>query len=1194
MLDKGCLEFIFSATLNLKRFILSWSLLMSRNRFSSFFCLLLLVPLVAHAQFAQRGSLEGFVFDSTGAAVPGAQVTLLDLAQKATEKAVTDGSGHFVFSNIAAGQYQLSASRDGFKTEQSAPIAVNIGSTVRYDFKLTVGQVAESVTVTGTMAALETGQADVNTNVSQRQMEQLPLNGRNFTSIAALTPGVSTTPQANINPGGTFAVGSNFSSGGVAFTTGGLVQGSRDNGFYVNGVNITENYESSTSYEPSVEALGEGTIQVADFSAANGHDISTLSMQTKGGASTFHGSAYDYIENDAMNATNPFDKAESLLVLGTPAVKPTLRRNQFGGGVGGPVYIPHILTFLKDKAFFFANYENFIERDGSEPVYTSVPSAAERTGDFSELLSGPSPLQLYNPFFTTYDANGYSTRPAIPNNRLDLATRPDGSPLLSPASAPLLNIYPLPNVQGAPSYQPNYATTYSPGFSVYHFDTRFDAHITAKDNVFVTWSKSHGTQSNNGGIPPTDLTVSDVDDRAYLVTVNYAHVFLPNLTNEFIFGIGNGALVTLTPGEINTLNGSSNPFNQIFQNTGNGITQGALALDVYNYESPGFNEVFRAENQTFQISDNVDFTHGRHTFTAGLNYFRKGEYDWDFIRFVTFGEGSYNAGFPRQEFSSGGYNQSYAGGDGMADLVMGLPQVIHQRYNFAGGDATAPELNVVFPYWGMYVNDKFQVSPKLTLSAGLRYDLNIPLYARNNLCCAIYSPTSDGGVLKVPGIATGVPQHFLSAQKTDFAPRLSLAYNPTPRLVMRAGYGLFYDAGASQIAGALGNALNGIPGYFVGNEISNVTEGLPSDTPALGISQIFPTEPALQPGEYPVSTGTGQGYFGDGAEQAIYYYDQKSTTLPYYQRYIADVQQAVGAHDTLTFSYIGAQGRKGSNYVNINLPAYATGWPTINAFNAARPHNAGRFSDIYVQRPTLNSHYNAGVVQYQHVFSKGFQLMSNYTWGKTVSDYPWISNLSGVTGFQYPNLHNRGESQFSHRNRFVISGIWEPVYGATWSRWAKLPLTGWRLSGIATAESGDALTVVNTATTAADHAGPDELNLSGSPNLGHSQKTLFQQFNTANFSTPQEGIRGNSGLGTVRGPGQENVDLSLAKTFPIYDRFHAEFRADAFNALNHTQWNAVQTVYPYAVVGNYGNIPFGEAAGAREARIMQVGLKLAF
>ena len=172
-------------------------------------------------------------------------------------------------------------------------------------------------------------------------------------------------------------------------------------------------------------------------------------------------------------------------------------------------------------------------------MYASVPSAAERNGDFSELLTGNSPLQLYNPFYTTYDSNGYSTRPIVNNNRLDLASKPNGSPLFDPSSASLLALYPEPNIPNTPSYLPNYATFQNLGFSNYHLDTRFDAHLTERDSVFVSWSRSHGTNNNSGNIAPSQLYISNVDDRANLVTMNYAHVFRPTLTNEFILGIGN-------------------------------------------------------------------------------------------------------------------------------------------------------------------------------------------------------------------------------------------------------------------------------------------------------------------------------------------------------------------------------------------------------------------------------------------------------------------------------------------------------------------------------------------------------------------------------------------------------------------------------------------------------------------------------
>jgi hypothetical protein len=1172
----------------LKRFILE-AVLNRTKGFVVWIAVLLAVftPRLSFGQFAQRGGVEGIVTDSSGAVIPDATVTLLDLEQKTTKSSTTDANGHYSFAEVTAGTYEVTASHAGFETTKSSTITVNLGRSARYDLKLNIGAQTETVTVDSSTAVMETGQANLNTNVTEKQFEQLPLNGRNFTSVAALAPGVATEPQQNINPGGTFSVGAQFASGGVAFTTGGLVEGSRDNGFYVNGVNITDNYETSLSYEPSVEALSTGTLQVADFSAANGHDFSTLSMQTKGGSSTFHGQAYDFIENDAFNATNPFDKAFAGYSGSDNFTKPTLRRNQFGGGVGGPVYIPKFLTGLRNKAFFFANYENFIESDGNQPVYQSVPSAAERTGDFSELLGGPNPLQLYNPFFTTYDPNGFSSRPIVPNNRLDLAKRPDGTAVFDSASQALMNLYPLPNISGAPSSQVNYATTQKLGFSVYHFDSRFDFNATSKDNIFVTYSKSHGTNDNSGNLPPSQLYVSNVDDYAYLLTANYAHVFTSTLVNEFIFGIGDAALQTVAPDQISYLNSDANPFNKVFQNTGSGITRGVLQMQVDNYASPGFSQVFRAENKILQFSDNVSWTKHRHTLSIGGNYFRKSEFDWDFARYVDF----------QQKFSTGGSLQNYEGGDAMADLAMGLPELIHQRYNFQGGDATSPELDVTFPYWGFYVNDKFAVTPRLTFTIGLRYDLSIPLYANNNLCCAIYNPTSDGGTLKLPGLASGVPQHYLSTPKKDFAPRVSFAYNLDRSTVLRAGYAIFYDVGATQISNEVGNALNGVPGYFSGDEITNVTKGAPSDTPVLGLSNIFQVPPPLTPGNYPVSTGQGQGYFGDGYYSTVYYYDQHSTPLPYYQRFMMDLQHEITPRDTFTLSYLGAQGRKGSNYININLPAYQTNWPTQNAFNAARPNNAGRFGDIFVQRPTLNSFYNAAVVQYQHQFVHGFQILSNYTWGKTVSDYPYVNTLAangetGFNGFQYPEVYNRGENTLSHRSRFVYSGIWSPTYGQTWNHGVREVLSDWRLSFIGTVESGNALTIINDATSPLDYAGAGELQVNGDPNIGHSSKNFFSLFNTSAFTIPATGVRGNSGLGTIRGPGQNNLDASLAKNFPIFDRFHAEFRADAFNVLNHTQWNGAQTYQ--TKTGTRSGIPFGAATGAREARILQLAFKLAF
>jgi hypothetical protein len=1164
-----------------------------------------LVPISAWAQFAQRGGIEGTVRDLAGSVVPGAQIALLDIAQNQSRRIKADNEGHFEFRNLTAGQYQLTASLQGFETEKSEPITVNIGVNTQYDFKLHPGAVAQTITVTDQEGGLETDRANLSTDISPQQLEDLPVNGRTFTAVADLAPGVSTTPQLNINPGGTYAVGAMFAMGGTNFTTGGAFQGSRDNGFYINGVNINENYVSSIGFSPSVEALATGVVKVADYSTANGHDLSALTMQTKRGSSRFHGEGYDFMENTDLNAVNPYLNALSETLLGIPPTKQVIIRNQFGGGVGGPIFIPKLWPDLKKRLFFFANYENAIEHDGAVSNFGSVPSVAERAGDFSELLTSPVPIQLYNPFFTTYDSSGRSSRPPIPGNRLDLARRPDGSPLIDPASTKIISaLWPTPNIPNEPSNESNYQYVEQEGFSNYHVDTRFDATLTSNDSLFVTWSRSKGQNTITGAPPPDTLYAGEALDRSWLVTGNYVHIFSPRLTNELILGFGNGYLQMFTPSQYAWLNSSSNPFNQLFQNTGTGMNEGVFSVFAGSYLSPGYDGTFGDNNRTSQVSDNVDWELGRHLLTAGFSYLNKGEYDWYMYRSVTFGP--YNGWAPGGYtgapgvFSGGAALQGYTPGDPIAELEMGVPSNMDQRFNFPGG-GTAPQFWIQFPAWGIYLEDKFRVNQKLTVTAGLRYELNIPAYSPNKNCCGVYFPTTDGGILKVPGIAQGLPEHNLSAPKRDFAPRLSIAYSLNPRTVIRAGFGIFFDAGSTQIGDTIQISQDAVPGFTVGTVYDNQTLGVPIDTPAMSLANIFPAATNVSPGDYPVSTAPGEGYFGDGQLTSIAYRDQNSVPLPYYQRMMLDVQRQVGAHDSITISYQGVQGRKGTNEVNINLAPYQTGWSTAtDAYDAARPNNFGRFGDIYVNRPVLNSFYNAGIAQYRHDFTNGFQFMSNYTFGKTVSDYPWSNYLSGAalsgngfTGFQYPNLYDRGQSSLSHHHRFVYSGIWSPRYGEKWPAWAKASLTGWRISGTGTLESGDNETIINAQTSALDHAGFDEMNVSGDANLSHGARTFTRQFDTSKFSLPPEGVRGNSGLGTVVNPGQNNLDLSVAKTFAIYESLHLEFRADAFNALNHTQWNGMETTYPQGT-GTLGTVPFGEVTGAREARIGQLAAKLVF
>jgi hypothetical protein len=1163
------------------------------TRFMILLPTLFVLTLASFAQFSQRGSIGGVVTEASGAVVTRASVTLLDLGRNQTSTASTDANGNYYFSQLPPGDYQVSVELTGFKKSVSAHLPVTPQSEVRCDIQLQLASVSTEVTVTTSAAPLlQTESANLDQNISQEQIASVPMNGRNWTSLTELTPGVSTSPRVNINLGGTFEVGASYTSGGADYTAGGNAEGSRDNGYYVNGVNANENYLAGASFQPSAEAIGEVKVGVADFSAEYGRDFTNLSATTKGGTNTFHGEVYDFFENDALNALVPINKAQGLLT------KSAYRFNLYGGGLGGPVYIPKVLN-LKDRAFFFVNYERNPHSLAGGNNLAIVPSDAQRGGDFGIDCTGPinagtfdsngvcsnSAGQLYNPY----------TGNPIPNNNLVTAG------LFNPATASaqingIINLFPHANV--APTLANDGANYQYPSrqeVDPYHWDSRFDFRISSKDSVFVAWSRYSGIPNNTGGLVPNLSTPSNVSDKSHIVTVDEAHIFNSNLTNEFVFAIGSGALLTLDPSELSYANGSSNPFNSIFQNTGtaSGGNTGILGLNIFNYgqlfnqPSVGYDEYFLASNNSRQFSDNMIWIRGRHTMTFGFTYLRKGEEDFDSVRYVAYGcapaPGAYCGNGP-QLFTA---NQG-VGGDAFAEVLLGLPSVIHQRFSYTSGGAFAPEPNVVVPYYGGYFNDKLKVTQRLTVSYGLRYELPIPIFATNKACCGIYEPSTD--TISIPGITPGLPQRYASAPKHDFAPRVSVAMQVKPTIVVRAGYGLYYNSGASQISNVLLGALyGGVPGGFVGEEIDNST---PQDASS---SQVFPASPQVPLGTFPVSTGPGQGYYGDGAYQTVFYADrQQSFRTPYIHRYLLDIQKELSHNSAITVSYIGAEGRNGWYFYDQNAAPYQTGWSSIDAYNAARPFNSGRFGDIYLQRAGLNSNYNAGIVKFTRQMSHGLQILTHYTYSKTLGDRGINGQGTQDAGYNYPQsiIRSYGEETYSHRHRLLFQTTYEPKYAQHLPGYLRPVLGDWHISAIATFESGDALTVFNGAGNQANdfaaYNGLGNLDMVRNPNFSHGKRSFGEYFDTSAFVVPPNNVQGTAAPGVVRGPGQNNWDISFGKNIAFHERLHAELRADMYNAFNHTQWNAVST----QLNGYTG--PFGQVTGSREGRIIQLAAKVVF
>lgn len=1118
----------------------------------------------ALAQFTLRGNVNGVVTDQSQAVIPNIEVSLEDLDRRQTSRARTNDDGLYSFTSLTPGRYQVSVEHTGFRKAISDVITVGSQQTIRVDLPLSVGGITDTVEVAATSPLLQTEHSVAGTVVDRHYLANLPSKGRNFTSAVTLVPGISTAPRRNT--GSTFSVGGHAQFGGVEYRPG----GGGDVGFYINGANTNDNFVGGMSYVPSIDAVNEVKVDVANFSAANGRDISTLNTTIRGGTSSFHGSAFESLQNSVFNAWNPVDKRNVL--PGTK--KPTFQRNHFGGTFGGPLIIPKLFN-KRDKLFFFTSLELTRERAGNRPSIHRVPTEAERQGDFSELLRrfpGNPSYVLYNPFSTIIDPNGNSIRTPIPNNDLRLARRPDGSPLInSEAQKFVSELFPLPNGYRNPTNPndlSNYFTTRGRGKDVYRFDNRIDYRISQNDNVYVHYSRYEGAPLIRGGLIP-ELT-SDYYDNSYLLTANYARTFSPTLTNEFIFGFGSGYLDSLPP-EVRTYQQRDDtPFARYVRNRGEGDD-----LGVYNFQIGGFtgapgigNFVEAFKNPTLQFSDNLTWVKGNHTFKTGFNYFLKKEKDYYYNRDIVF-DG---------HFTNSGSAAGSRGGLGLADLLAGIPTSLGQRYDFQGGE---PDLQFTFTYWGGYAEDVWKVNPKMTISAGLRYDLSIPIYSENSYGLAQMDFTYPGWQLAIPGRAEGLPQKANPADKNNFAPRISVAYSLKPDFVVRASYGVFYSVGLSAYGNDLiDNGFGSVPGY-VGSTIDNSFFGVNDDIPRLTFGDILPAPLSFETGQFPVSTGTGTGWYDFRFSGRLQ--DKDSFTAPYYHRYMVELQKEIGPKMVLSVNYIGGDGNKLPYFENFNKPStYRTGYTSTAQTDAARPNNTGRFRDIFIRRPGLTSNYNAATIRLQRRLSEGLQFETHYTFSKTVGTEGYA-----YTNFQYNRHLARGEWQFSHPHRYVLALVYEPTWTRSLSTIPKALLGGWAFGVIANFESGDALTIGNGQTSARDLE-PNRPNLNTNPNLARGERTFERYFNTNAFSAPPQDVKGTAGQGIVRGPGQNNWDLSLSRNFSPWESLRMEFRAELYNAFNHPQWLTVDTTF-----GNQ-NPNFGRVTSARDGRVAQFNLRFVF
>jgi hypothetical protein len=791
-----------------------------------------------HAQ-VDTGSITGKVADTSGAVVSGAKVTLTNEGTGASLSTVTNTDGLYTFTPVRIGTYKLAAESQGFQRVSQTGVTVNVTSNVLVNFTLKPGNVAETVEVTAAAPVLQTQDASLGQVINSRNVNDLPLNGRNFTFLAQLVAGVN-SPQADTR--------GNAASG--AFAANGLRPA--QNNYMLDGIDNnsdTVDFLNGTNFVvlPPVDAIQEFKVQTSDFSAEFGRSgAAVLNATIKSGTNDLHGSVWEFFRNDKLDAADYFER-DVQPNGSTKTRKGTLRQNQYGFSVGGPVVIPHVFDG-RNKVFFFGDYEGFRRRQGS-PHTGSVPTLAERTSgytNFQDLITGQTGSEtdalgrtmptgtILDPATTRLTANGYVRDPfmgpgstcsasttiftvaacnlnIIPANRLD------------PNAVALMNLYPNPTNSSLFS---NFTSSPNIKEDRQSFDTRLDLNFSEKDQMFLRFSLADDPQfipgifggvADGGGFQEGNQTAL-----AQQSAIAWTHVFSPNTINVARAGLNYLHTTRVSP--------SANDLTDIPGQFGiQGIPQlkengGLPAFAIQGMQTLGSNAFLPSDevSSTIQFTDDFTKIYGKHTFKMGFEY--------QHVKFSTL-----QPPWSRGEFDFNGAYTNPPNGSASSEntgraqfLLLPIPSTVGGP-DFVGGPSNGSGNNSVFVsnisltdngknYYGTYLQDDWKVTPKLTLNLGLRWDFfglvyehhgnqanfvpggpptGAPMYLipngpnANNLSPSFLSLLGKDGIALKVGNSYG--KGLGNSQKTNFAPRFGFAYQVSEKLVARGGFGMFYN-----------------------------------------------------------------------------------------------------------------------------------------------------------------------------------------------------------------------------------------------------------------------------------------------------------------------------------------------------------------------------------------------------------------
>lgn len=1098
-----------------------------------------LAPRLVRAQ-VYYGGIAGVVSDPSGAAIPNAQVTITNEDTKTVFHATTNQIGSYHIGQLIPGTYSVKTEIAGFQTQVVGHAKVDVGADSTVNVTMQVGQVTQEVEVQATAPVLETTNATVGTVVGNQAVSEMPLNGRSFTSLLELVPGA--VPTGN----GFLATGSNFQISGNR---------SGSNMFQLDGVYSNEEFFGQYAMQPSIDSIQEFQVQTNITSAEYGRAAgAAIAVATKSGTNQLHGDIFEFLRNNALDANQWFNNFFG--------VKKTVYRwNQFGGTAGGPVVLPHYNG--KDKTFWFFSYEGIKNPQNTFNTGT-VPTTQELSGDFT--ASGEP--AIYDPATTTQVGTVFSRQQISCNGVLNKIC-PDR---ISPITAAYAAIwYPPTNVGGAN----NISNTNPQTLSQYQWSGRVDHSFGSKLNSYYRLADQHDYFKFPSGLP-IDFTNLYNDFVNAVASVTYS--VSPTAILDFKSAFNRSGIVVYNsnpaPGAAQFL--SQHPISGTPIKNANFPLYPAFNWGSF-YSSPGQTGNPFITN-VWQELGNLTLIRGKHEIKVGAEFEHlNSDYDGLFTNIFTFDQVPTQN--PQNPGAAGPQNE-------VASFLLGLPSDGLQNI----GDTTA-YFHQNTP--GMYVQDNFKPTPKLTLNMGLRWEYNQWPYDKYNHLGNYYVELHKfgwAGTNPVTGQPANAPRSLIDPDYRNFAPRLGVAYQLRPRTVLRAGAGVFYNGDYAWA----GQGARGQWPYAISSSINGTNVTVPN----MPLATYFP--PALLP-----APGTPP------SEQHVV---ARNNRTPRSEQWNLGIQQQF-AHDLLLeVNYVGNNGKNLSGFFNVNdpLPGPGTICPPTPCSSLANPKPrpeaayAPTLGAMSENANVATSHYNGLQVKLDKRFSNGLQALVTYTWSHLL-DTPSGDNYGGTSAQNdLCRKCDYGNSANNYANIFTAQYLYNlPVgKGRHWlsngNRVEDAVLGGWEFTGIYHYNSGFPINICCQSDIAnvGQRAGNERPNYMGGPQTlstfvtdAANPSNGIRILNVGAYALPATYTYGNVGRYSTVGPHFSNLDFGLYKNFPFREgKNSVQFRAEFFNGLNIHDFGGPST---YCCEAN--NSSFGDTTGTQQsARIIQLALKLYF